>query len=148
MPKNKGKGGKKFRRGKHDNESKRPLLLKNDDEPQCYGYVSKILGGGRFTVDCYEKNDSEFIKKERNCSVRGSMRKRVWVKLGDVVLVSLRTFQDSKADIMYRYEEYEVPDLIKLEHIPNISDLGSTDDVEFDFNDISSQEDESDNDSS
>ena len=132
MPKN--KGGKKFRRGKHNNETKRPLILKNENEDQCYGHVIKVLGGGRFTVECYEKPVNIFIKKERCCLVRGSMRKRVWINVGDIVLVSLRIFQDEKADIMYKYDEYEVPELVNQEHIPNISDFSSTANENVEFN--------------
>lgn len=126
MPKNKGKGGKKFRRGKHANETKRPLVLKNEEEDQCYGQVMKILGNGRFEVNCYEKDDNDnFIMKSRLCIIRGSMRKKVWIKMSDIVLVSLRSFQDDRADIMYKYEDYEVSDLLKINHIPNISDINN-----------------------
>jgi translation initiation factor 1A len=131
MPKNKGKGGKKFRRGKNSNETKRPLLLRDDEQNQCYGYIIKTLGNGRFDVNCYENTNGNFVIKSRNCLVRGSMRKRIWINMGDIVLVSIRDFQDSKADIMYKYEDYEVIDLVRLNEIPNIGDLNIVDNFEF-----------------
>jgi translation initiation factor 1A len=135
MPKNKGKGGKKFRRGKHTNETKRPLLLKDEKEAQCYGHIIKTLGNGRFEVNCYEDINGDFVMKSRVCLVRGSMRKRVWINMGDIVLISLRTFQDSKADIMYKYEDYEINDLIKLNQIPDIADINTTDNLLFNNDD-------------
>ena len=132
MPKNKGKGGKKFRRGKHYNETKRPLLLSDEEQNQCYGHIIKSLGNGRFDVNCYENINGSFVMKPRKCLVRGSMRKRIWINMGDIVLISLREFQDSKADIMYKYEDYEISQLLKLNQILNIEDLNKLDNFEFD----------------
>ena len=86
MPKNKGKGGKKFRRGKHTNETDRTLLLCDKEENQCYGLVTKTLGNGRFDVNCYEQDENKnFIMTARQCLVRGNMRKKVWVNVNDLV---------------------------------------------------------------
>jgi translation initiation factor 1A len=65
------------------------------------------------------------------------MRKKVWIKLNDIVLVSLREFENAKADIIYKYEipeinflkkEHEIPDNIKL-----YDDVEETKDIGFDF---------------
>jgi len=45
MPKNKGRGGKNYRRGKNENEQKRVLIYK--EEGQEYAQVMKMLGNGR-----------------------------------------------------------------------------------------------------
>ena len=72
------------------------------------------------------------------------MRKKVWIKVNDVVLVSLREFEQSKADIIYKYEipeinylkkENEIPDNIKL-----YEDVEETKDNGFDF--INDEEEE------
>ena len=169
MPKNKGKGGKKFRRGKHDNEHKRQLVLCNHLDNQCYGMVTKVLGSGRFNVNCYKLDDDiikkikelmdsknpndkyrisylekRFVMKQRICHVRGSMRKRVWINLNDLVLVSLRDFQDDKADIMYKYENYEVNDLKHKNDLPDLSEL-SEENIAFGDMMPSDSEDEEDN---
>ena len=155
MPKNKGKGGKKFRRGKHSNESKRQLVLCNHLDNQCYGIVTKILGNRHFSVNCYKLDDDiidkirelttssnpndkykitaldkRFTMKSRICHVRGSMRKRIWINLNDLVLVSLRDFQDDKADIMYKYESYEINDLKHKNDLPDLGELAE-ENIEF-----------------
>ena len=131
MPKNKGKGGKKFKRFKHDNESKRPLVLKEED--QCYAKVTKMLGSGRLMADCYIENKDKSIEnmemKNVMCIIRGSMRKRVWINIGDIVLVSIRDFQDSKADIVYKYETDEIPKLVQENQLPNLETFNSIDDI-------------------
>jgi len=169
MPKNKGKGGKKFRRGKHDNENKRQLVLCNHLDNQCYGMVTKVLGSGRFNVNCYKLDDDiikkikelmdsknpndkyrisslekRFVMKSRICHVRGNMRKRVWINLNDLVLVSLRDFQDDKADIMYKYESYEINDLKNNNDLPDLIEL-SEENIAFGDMMPSDSEDEEDN---
>ena len=66
------------------------------------GIATKVLGNARFMVKCADG-------KERLCRVRGKMKKRVWVKLGDVVLVSPWDFQsDERGDIIWRYRRNQV----------------------------------------
>ena len=48
---------------------------------------------------------------QRMCHVCGKMRKRVWVMVGDIVLVSLRDFQDAKGDIILKYNSDEAKNL-------------------------------------
>ena len=46
--------------------------------------------------------------------VRGSMRRRAWMKAGDIVLTSMRNFQDSKVDIVHVYPIEHTRDLVNL----------------------------------
>jgi len=111
MPKNKGKGGKNRRRGKNENDQlKRELDLK--EEGQEYAQVAKILGNGRVRCICFDG-------KERLCNIRGKMRKKVWIGVGDIVLVGLRDFQDEKADVIQKYKPDEARRLKAQGHIPD-----------------------------
>ena len=103
MPKNKGKGGKKFRKTKNDTVTeKRQLEFK--DNQQEYALVTKMLGNGRCECKCYDG-------RTRLCHIRGSMSKRVWISVGDTILVSLREYQDEKADIIHKYTPEEASSL-------------------------------------
>jgi translation initiation factor 1A len=51
---------------------------------------------------------------ERLGIIRGSMKSREWIATKDLVLLALRDFQNSKADIVYKYDETEVQRLIRL----------------------------------
>jgi len=111
MPKNKGKGGKNRRRGKNENDQlKRELDLK--EEGQEYAQVAKILGNGRVRCMCFDG-------KERLCNIRGKMRKKVWIGVGDIVLIGLRDFQDEKADVIQKYKPDEARRLKAQGHIPD-----------------------------
>ena len=63
------------------------------------GVVKKNFGQTRMSVKC---QDGE----TRACRVRGKMKKRNWVREGDVVLVSPWDFQsDERGDIIFRYTQ-------------------------------------------
>ncbi len=46
------------------------------------------------------------------------MKNRVWIAVGDLVLVSNREFEDDKGDIIHKYTPDEVKDLKKHGEIP------------------------------
>lgn len=137
MGKNNGKGGKghKKRKNKNVDDQVRSLIFKEDG--QTYGQIIKVLGNGRFDVECYDKPDKII---NRVCNIRGKMRRREWVSSGDVVLVSLRDFQDEKADIIMKYYPDEVRKLKEYKELsPNIktsSFTGSFNDNDIDDNSI------------
>ena len=63
------------------------------------GVVKKNFGQSRMNVKC---QDGE----TRVCRVRGKMKKRNWVREGDVVLVSPWEFNsENKGDIIFRYTQ-------------------------------------------
>merc|ERR1712178_58920 len=60
-----------------------------------------------------------FDGKERLCNIRGKMRKKVWIGVGDIVLIGLRDFQDEKADVIQKYKPDEARRLKAQGHIPD-----------------------------
>jgi translation initiation factor 1A len=61
------------------------------------GVATKLLGFDRIMVKCQDGN-------ERLCRIRGKMKRRVWIRVGDVVLVSPWDFQTAqRGDIFWRY---------------------------------------------
>jgi len=129
MPKNQKK--KKNTKNKTSNVEKRALLLP-DIDGQVYGCVEKALGARFFTVKCLDKVD-------RRCKVRS---KRLRIKAGDIVIISLREFDDKNADIVYRYDADEVRTLQKDGAIPSNEYMGKAEVIEegeddvFDFEEI------------
>lgn len=123
--KNKGKGGKNRRRGKNEGEEKRELIQKEDG--QDYGKVTRMLGNGRLEAYCFQDGQT------RQCHIRGKMRKKVWVSAGDIVLVSMREFQDGKGDVILKYTADEARSLKTLGQLPEsvvINDTADGDDVD------------------
>ena len=134
------KGGNKQKKQKKvsDINDSRPLSLKDISQLQEYAQIVKAYGNGRFETNCFDG-------KTRLAHARGSLKKKkIFVKAGDVVLISLREFEDNKCDVLHVYNVKEIKDLKKLGEIPaNISEdtLEKTiEDDGFDF--IEGDEDE------
>jgi translation initiation factor 1A len=59
--------------------------------------VEKMLGGRRVTVQCVDGI-------ERMARIPGRLKRRQWVNVGDAVIIVPWDFQDSKADLIYKYK--------------------------------------------
>ncbi|ETN59410.1 eukaryotic translation initiation factor 1A, X-chromosomal [Anopheles aquasalis] len=141
MPKNKGKGGKNRRRGKNENESeKRELIFKEDEQE--YAQVTKMLGNGRLEAMCFDG-------VKRLCHIRGKLRKKVWINQGDIILIGLRDYQDSKADVILKYTPDEArnlktygefPESVRINETVTFVENDMDDDIEFGDDYSSSEE--------
>ena len=62
------------------------------------GIAEQMLGFDRVMVKCQDGH-------ERLCRIRGKMKRRAWIRLRDIVLVSPWDFQsDKRGDIIWRYK--------------------------------------------
>ena len=71
--------------------------------------VQKMLGFDRVLVKCQDGHT-------RTARIRGKMKRRIWIREGDVVLVSPWDFQgDERGEIFHRYTANQVQRLRKEE---------------------------------
>lgn len=133
MPVNKGAGGKNRRKGKGTINVEKPLIYRATGEE--YGQVTKSLGNGYLEVMTF--TDGGNILKRVH--IRGKMRKKIWISVGDIVLISLRDFQDSVGDIIGKYTQDEVRLLKAQGELPDIiimdggfGSIGLDDNIIFD----------------
>jgi translation initiation factor 1A len=69
------------------------------------GVAMKLLGYDRVLVKCQDGH-------ERLCRIRGKMKRRVWIREGDIVLVSPWDFQaDTRGDLFWRYTKSQAEQL-------------------------------------
>ena len=129
MPRGAGKGGNKRKKTKNQDAAfRRPLTLKEEDQE--YAIVTKMLGSARIECQCADQ-------RKRLCLIRGKMKNRVWIRQGDLVLISLRDFEPDKGDVILKYTNDEYKDLKKMGALPDtlkMEDEGkadSEDEVEF-----------------
>jgi len=145
MPKNKGKGGKNRRRGKNENDNeKRELTFKEDGQE--YAQVVKMLGNGRLEALCFDG-------EKRLAHIRGKLRKKVWINQGDIILLSLRDYQDEKGDVILKYTADEARNLKAYGELPESAkinegtfDIEGMDECGVDFG-LEGEDDDDDNDS-
>ena len=114
MPRGRGKGGNKRKRGKNiQHGEKRDLTYKTEDQE--YGQITRLLGNGRVEVNCFDG-------VKRISSIRGKLKNRVWMNPGDIILVSLRETGDT-ADVIHKYYPEESAELQELGEIPDNIDI-------------------------
>ena len=118
------KGGKKYKRTKKfiSNQKNRELVLKQSD--QKYGFLMENMGDLRFKVLCDDG-------KERVGHVPGRFRGRYFFRKDDYVLVSIRSFQPSMCDLLYKYNAQEV---LKLREKNLLVMIDQMEDNDINFN--------------
>lgn len=87
-----------------EEEMLRRLRMPKEDE--VFGTVEQLLGGSRMLVRCKDE-------KLRISRIPGKMRRRIWVRAGDIVIVKPWEVQgDKKGDVVWRYTKPQVARLI------------------------------------
>ena len=108
MTKSKAKGGKNRRKCKRSKFTNDDKILEFKDTNQEYAFVVNRKGGPHVTLKLFPGDGNEILGV-----IRGSMRKRVWINSGDIVLVGLREFQKDKVDIILKYDDNQVRKLVQ-----------------------------------
>lgn len=116
-----------------DEQKKRILIHK--DETEEYGKIIKCLGD-RNVIVILTNN------KEIQARIPGRFKRKCYMVVGDVVLLSSREFED-KYDIIHKYNANEVKQLNKQEEIPNFFlNYSTTSNYEDDDTEIFFEEEE------
>ena len=97
-----------------NNMKKQKIPLDTFPLPSKYdiiGVIVRNLGNDRMLVKCQDGN-------ERLCRIRGRMKRRVWIREGDIVLVSPWDFQsDIRGDIIWKYHKSQIKMLKKRRYL-------------------------------
>ena len=95
------------------------VKMPNKKVNEMFALASQILGGRRVTVLC---EDGE----TRMARIPGKMRRRQWVREGDLIIVWPWDFQDSKADVKHRYTKTQAMYLSRKGVLPDDVDMFGT----------------------
>ena len=127
------KGGKNKRKAKKPTVNTNRTIIKKEDGQE-YAKVTKMLGNCKIMAICHDT-------KERMCRIRGAMRKRRWINVGDLILISLRDFSDTMVDVIHLYEKDDIHFLQSTKEI--ILDNFNTEEdvIQSDLVDFTNEED-------
>ena len=97
--------------------------LPNRKVNEMFAIADQILGGRRVRAVC-EDGDSRLAR------MPGKMRRRQWVREGDLIVVQPWDFQDEKANVVMRYTKTQSLYLSRKGVLPDIVDLfGMSEDI-------------------
>lgn len=89
--------------------------IKLPDDDQVFGIVKDLVGANKLKARCLDG-------EERLCRIPGRMRKKVWIREDDFIIVDPWDWQDEKADVAYRYDNKE-EDKLREEDLFNEENL-------------------------
>lgn len=80
-------------------------------EGHVFGKVEGLYGYGWLSVICTDG-------KRRKCRVRGKMKRRVWVRRGDIILVEPWSLGGDQGEVLFRYTGNQVVYLVSRGYLP------------------------------
>lgn len=84
-------------------------------EGEMLGKVELMLGSDKLRVQCDDG-------KERIVRIPGKLRKRVWIRVGDIILLQpWKVMSDRRADVIWRYTKTQSKWLEKRGYMKSIS---------------------------
>jgi translation initiation factor 1A len=89
---------------------------------EVFGIASQLLGAARIRVMC-EDNISRMGR------ITGKMKKKMWIRAGDLLILRPWGFQEGKADILFRYSRTQAQFLARRNLLPSSMNLFSAADA-------------------
>lgn len=84
---------------------------------EMFAIADQLLGASKMIVMCEDG-------KSRMARIPGKMKRRMWIKPGDLLIIKPWDFQDDKADVRYRYIRTQSSNMSRRGLIPKLLDVG------------------------
>ncbi|MAH03609.1 translation initiation factor eIF-1A [Candidatus Pacearchaeota archaeon] len=82
---------------KHQNQEEQKITrVRLPRGEEIIGIIEQRLGGNKIMVNCLDG-------KTRNCRVPGRMKRRLWLRPNDVVIVEPWELDKDKGDVIFKY---------------------------------------------
>lgn len=105
------------KKNKNSNEGEVVFRVRLPKEKQVLGILDQRLGASRMRVKCLDG-------KTRICRIPGGLKRRLWVREGDVLLVEPWDLSgDEKGDILFKYRQNEVDWLKRKGYLKELEDF-------------------------
>lgn len=79
-------------------------------EGEVMGIIEQRFGGNKMNVACFDG-------KTRNCRVPGRLKRKLWLRPDDIVIVEPWELDNSKADIIFKYKPNQIAWLKKNNYL-------------------------------
>ncbi len=92
------------------------IRLPNIKEAEMFGIADQLLGASKIKVMCEDG-------QSRVGRIPGKIKKRMWIREGDLLIVSIWDFEPSKCDVRFRYTRTQAGNLSRKGKIPKNLDI-------------------------
>jgi len=95
-----------------------PMRVRMPDKKkkEMFGIADQLLGGSRLKIMCEDG-------KARMGRIPGKMKRRMWIREGDLVVVRPWEFQDEKCEVVWRYTKTQAAYLSRRGQVPKQIDV-------------------------
>ncbi|MEK6932254.1 MAG: translation initiation factor eIF-1A [Nanoarchaeota archaeon] len=93
--------------------------IKIPRDKEVLGIIEQRLGGSRMRVRCLDG-------KTRICRIPGRLKRKLWIREGDLLLIEPWEFDNDKGDVIFKYQPNHIDWLKKkgfLKGIENIEEF-------------------------
>src|SRR3989338_11599850 len=80
------------------------------------GFIEQRLGGSRMRVKCLDG-------KIRICRIPGRLKRKLWIREGDLLLIEPWEFDNDKGDVIFKYQPNQVDWLKKKGYLKDMQVL-------------------------
>ena len=92
------------------------LKLPNRSKGEIFGIADQLLGAAHLSVVGEDG-------KTRLARIPGRMKRRLWIREGDLVIIRPWDFQDAKADVVWRFTRTQSINLSRRGKVPKSIDV-------------------------
>jgi translation initiation factor 1A len=92
------------------------VAMPRQNQGEIFGVADQLLGASKIRVMCADG-------KTRMGRIPGKLKKRMWIREGDLLIIRPWEFQDEKAEIRYRYTRTQAVYLSRKKILPKAIDI-------------------------
>lgn len=92
------------------------IRIKIPRDKELLGIIEQRLGGSRMRVKCLDG-------KVRICRIPGRLKRKLWIREGDLLLIEPWEFDNEKGDVIFKYQPNQVDWLKRKGYLKEIENL-------------------------
>lgn len=100
----------------NQNQQQEVIRVRLPRGKEVLGILEQRLGASRILVKCMDG-------KSRNCRVPGRLKKRLWLREGDVVIVEPWELDNDRGDVVFKYHPAQIQWLQRKGYLKEISEF-------------------------
>ena len=81
-----------------------PIRVKLPGKNEVIGIIEQRLGGNKMHVNCIDG-------EKRICRVPGRLKRKLWLRPNDVVIIEMWELDKTKGDVVFKYRQNQIESL-------------------------------------